>query len=257
MTSLSKVFHNKFPSNKVIQIKSIDVIKNHPKDVQQSHNLEEQYVDLQQKIERAQEELRQLQYEKERLLKDTEDKITKQKEQWAEEKQAFRQQVHEEGYEAGYSLGKEESMKQYEKLIQQGNQIVESATKDYHDTLRQSTHMIIDLAIHTTKKVIKKEFENSPETFKQIVVDAINDITNQEYIHIFVHASQYERLLQQKNELKQLLDDHTNLSIYVDQEAAEDSCVIEYPSGKIDASVDTQLSQIRQALREIIVENNQ
>lgn len=241
---------------KVIQIKSIDVLKNDEKKLETSHQAKDAHLHMKQKIQHAQEELQQLQVKKEQLLEQTNAEIREQKKLWEEEKQTYIEQAQQEGYEDGFSQGKEESIKQYDHLIQKVNEIVELATKDYHKTIKQSDQTIIDLAIHTAEKVIHQHLQDQPETFTQIVQDAIDDLTDQAHIHIFIHASHYDHLIQQKDELKQLIGNDTKLSIYVDSTATQDSCIIEYPAGKIDASIDTQLTEIRSVLLKIATEKN-
>lgn len=258
MISLSKLFHsnNKSPA-KVIQIKAFDVIKNDQKQSTLTQNTNEEYVDIKQQIEQAKKELLQLKEEKAQLLKQTEAEINKAKEQWNQEKQTYIKQAKDEGYTKGFSFGKEESMKQYEHLILEANDIIRAATKNYDELIKQSDHMIIDLAISVAEKIIHQKLHDNKDVFSQLVEDVIEDLTNQEHIYIHIHSSHYEYMQQRKNELEQLIDENTKLSILVDPDATDDSCLIEYSTGKIDASVDTQLKQIKTVLHEIVTGNNE
>ncbi|MFB4475339.1 flagellar assembly protein FliH, partial [Oceanobacillus caeni] len=58
-----------------------------------------------------------------------------------------------------------------------------------------------------------------------------------------------------KQELTQLLENNLKLSIYVKEELDVNACIVEHPFGQIDASIDTQLSQIKQILQDVVQEN--
>ena len=55
----------------------------------------------------------------------------------------------------------------------------------------------------------------------------------------------YQYLLSQKEELITIFSHETNLFIYPNEDLPEDGCVIESESGRLDASIDTQLLEIK------------
>ena len=59
-------------------------------------------------------------------------------------------------------------------------------------------------------------------------------------------------LLSKKEELLSIFPQDTNLVIYPDSDLSEDSCLIESPSGRIDARIDTQLTEIKMNLIEFL-----
>ena len=67
---------------------------------------------------------------------------------------------------------------------------------------------------------------------------------------IHVHPNQYEFLLSKKEEILSIFTQDTNLVIYPDSDLSEGSCLIESPTGRIDAGIDTQLTEIKNALIE-------
>jgi len=114
--------------------------------------------------------------------------------------------------------------------------------------------MIVKLAVRSAEKVIKQQLSEHPESFLEIVKAAIHELKDHAVVSIFLHPDNYEHVLKQKDELRQLLDAETKLAIYIREDLEKNSCLIEHPYGQIDASVDTQLDQIRQALEEKAME---
>ncbi|WP_099158096.1 flagellar assembly protein FliH [Virgibacillus ndiopensis] len=252
---MSNIFSNNNPSNirkKQIKIRPIQLEK---KEVVTENDLEEESTSIMDKLKLAQEELQQIEQEKGKMLADAKAAIDDEKKNWQEEKQMLTKQAHEEGYNDGYEVGKRESLENYQRLLDKANETIDAASADYHSILEQSDEKIVDLAVHVAEKIIKQRFVEEPSSFLPIVKAAIKEIKDQSTISIYLHPDNYEYVVKQKEELIQLVDKETRLTIYVNREMEVNSCLIEHPFGEIDASVDTQLKQLRKVLQEIAGES--
>lgn len=245
--------HQPVLEKKVIQIKPVDYFKKQ-QELEESPPNE---IDIhREEIESTKKELKQLQSEKERLLQSVQEEIETEKHNWQKEKEHWIEQAKQEGYNAGFALGKEDGYSQYKALIDQANSIIQSAREDYYQTVEQNEETIIHLAMHTAEKILQQKIADKPEMFINIVRTAIQDIKDQSNITIYLHPANYQFVLQQKEELMRLLEKEAALSIHINERLAENACIIEHPYGQIDASVDTQLTQIRQILQEFAMEKN-
>lgn len=239
---------------KLIKIKSIEPKKIEQPNTVHSLPLQDEKNIIEEELQIARAELEQVKKEKENLLQSTIQEISNERENWKQEKEVLVKQGYQEGYDIGLVEGKQAAQEQYDDLMDQVNDLVHIAQKDYHATLEKSEHMIIDLAIATSEKIIKQKIAEDSEVFLEIVTAAIEEIKDQSVISIHLHPSNYELIMKQKSELSNSLDGDTKLSVYVDQKMIENKCLIEHPFGQIDASVDTQLEQIRDILHQIMME---
>src|SRR5699024_10443843 len=120
------------PSNqRLIKIKPMELIKN-----DSSHSQEE--VTPNDENTTIQTELQNLKEQQSRLIKETEAEIATEKANWETEKQTYVEQAKEEGYQAGFAHGKQESMNEYALLLEKATEITKAAKTDYHKTLEQS-----------------------------------------------------------------------------------------------------------------------
>src|SRR5699024_12514814 len=117
--------------------------------------------------------------------------------------------------------------------------------------------LIVHLEVRSAEKIIKQHLSPQPQSFVEILKAVINELKHHAILLIFLHPNNYDSALNQKDELRQLIDTETRLAIYVKDDLKDNGCVIEYPYGQIDASVDTQLEQIRAALQEKVMEKKQ
>ncbi|MBP1968102.1 flagellar assembly protein FliH [Virgibacillus natechei] len=244
--------HTQNRQSKVIELKPIEVTKKAPN---QTLDLEVEDSKVKDEIQNARDELQKIEQQKKQHIADTKSEIENARQNWKNEKKQFIEAAKEEGYNAGFSQGKEEGILNYQHLIDKANSIMEEAIKDFHSTIEKSDEAILGLAIHIADTIMKQKLTEDPRSFLSIVKAAIKELKDQSVITIYLHPNNYEYVIQQKDELELILESETNLSIYVDESVKENGCVIEHPFGQIDAGTDTQLQQIRKVLYEIATEN--
>ncbi|MEC5422694.1 flagellar assembly protein FliH [Virgibacillus sp. C22-A2] len=243
---------SKLHTEKIIKIKPIEFLRK-----RDDHTASLSEDSIQEELKQAHDELQNLLKEKELLVKETTAEIEAAKENWKTEKQNYIKEAEHIGYEAGYKNGKEESLEKYRHLLDKADSITKSALSDYHTTIDKNEETIIELAIHTAEKIMNQKIAEDPDAFLSIVKTAIGELKDQSVITIYLHPVNYQFVLQQKEELNQILENEAKLSIQVNEEVAENGCLIQHPFGQLDASIDTQLQQIRDALHELAMENKQ
>ncbi|WP_430785933.1 flagellar assembly protein FliH [Virgibacillus flavescens] len=244
-------------SQKQIKIKPMEVLRKTDTKKYNVAHIDEEIAAKEKKLQQMKQELNELKQQSESLLVDAQKEIELEKENWNNEKQQLISETKKQGYETGFSTGKEESLKHYADLLSKTNEIVDSATIDYHAVLESSEEVILQLAMQAAEKIITLKLNDKPETFIDIIKSAINEIKEQSVVSIYVHPDNYQLVIKQKDELHRLLDSDSKLTILVKDNLQVNDCVIEHPFGQIDASIDTQLNQLRALLHEVNMENKQ
>ncbi|UJL47936.1 flagellar assembly protein FliH [Virgibacillus sp. NKC19-16] len=234
--------------HRVIEIKPIQFSKKTRDECLKQEN------NLQDEINKAKDQLQSLYDQKELLLHETKVQIEKEKRDWEDEKQQYIERSKEEGYKAGFLQGEEASLAKYQHIVDKANTMTDEAIRDYHSTIDKSEEAILDLAIHIAENIMKQKLTDEPNSFLSIVKAAIKELKDQSVISIYLHPTNYEYVLKQKDELVIILENEIKLAIYVNEDIQENGCLIKYPYGQIDAGIDTQLKQIRNVLHEITTE---
>lgn len=187
-------------------------------------------------------------------LQETNDTITKLKNEWDQEKLNLTEIARDEGYQAGFLQGEKDANEQYSKILQVAKLTVEKSKHDFIEQVEQSEEVILRLGIKVAEKVLKAKIDENKEVFLQIVKHAIKEVKDYTDINVIVHPSMYELVLSQKDELRALLNSENNLFIYPNEELKESDCVIESSFGRIDASIDSQLAELKAKLLELLQE---
>ncbi|GGM21360.1 putative flagellar assembly protein FliH [Paraliobacillus quinghaiensis] len=216
---------------------------------------QETLENIQKQQVQAEEELKLTRDKVDQLLADTKKRIETEQEQWKEEKARWVEEAKQQGYQDGFQLGKQESITEYKKLLEQARKIVELAEQEGEAILAQSEPKILRLGLVAASKIIHQELEKS-DAYIDIVRNVLREVQEQPLVRIKSNPADYEKMQKYKDELRLIIDTKAELTFYPDEALTEGACVIETPFGKIDASVDSQLETLRHSLFDLAGEIN-
>ena len=240
----SQIAYPDQPEKKVISIKKFQVCELQENEqaeiIPPSHDvLEEARLEAEQIILTAKKEQESIKAD-----------LMQEKLNWEQEKVNLIKEAKEEGYQAGWKEGESQGYAECHSYITDAQKVITAAKNDYHSYLESSERTILELALKIASKIVATKIEDDQEYFLSLVKKAVKEVRNFSETQIHVHPNQYEFLLSKKEELLSIFTQDTNLVIYPDSDLSEGSCLIESPSGRIDAGIDTQLTEIKNALIE-------
>jgi flagellar assembly protein FliH len=183
---------------------------------------------------------------------DIRDQILQEKGHWINEKQQWIEQAKKEGYEEGQMLGRQQGFEEYKKLMDQANSIVESSKEEFIHKLEQSEKVILDLGIKAAEKILNNSINENPELFLSIVRQLIKEAKEFKAIQIHIHPSRHQLVSSYKKEIDALLWNNAECYIYANEDLMENQCILESNNGRIDASIDSQLVELKKKLLELI-----
>ena len=185
-------------------------------------------------------------------------------EQARESMQAEAERVYQEARESGYQKGYAEGMEQAreegarkqaeeaERLAGEVQQFLRQAGKALDRQLEDNLDDLRDLAIAIAEKVISVSLKSSTDIIGRMVQTALDKRKHREWVYIYIA----ERDIKHKEQIPASLmsavsglSDRVRIIPMADDESG--ACVIEMPEEIIDASVSTQLSNIRSMLTDV------
>ena len=176
------------------------------------------------------------------------ERIADERARWEHDRENYAEQARQEGYKDGFQHGSEEARRQYSTLIDEARNVVEETKKAYIRHLEESELVILQLGIKTAERIIGEELQEEPSKFFSLVKRALKEAREYKEVQIHVHPSQYGLLNEGKQDLLTVFPADTELYIYPNEDIGELSCLIESENGRIDASVDSQLVEIKTKL---------
>ncbi|WP_194165595.1 flagellar assembly protein FliH [Oceanobacillus sp. CFH 90083] len=240
---------------KQISIKPIESII--PPAITSAEDATEVHQQLTETISLQKQELASIEEQQKKRIEESDHQIEEARNRWETEKQELIKQARQQGFQQGYEDGKQEAYTQFEHKLQEANHIVDIAKEDYHQALEKQAESIVEISMAVANKVLHHELKGQPDYIRSLIKEALDEVRYQPVIVIVIHPDYYEEVHSYQGELQRLVGDETKLSIHADTSLQPTDCMIQYPHGQIETSVNTQLEKIREALIDYVMEDVQ
>ena len=167
---------------------------------------------------------------------------------YKEEKLKARQSGHDEGYQTGLNQGRAEGRAQAEKVLQQLDQAIKDAVQQRETLLNEAKQKILDLVIQISRKVTFDAITVDPETTLAMISGVIDTLIDRSRLkikvnpdHLPIVEQNIERFMAGSATIKEI-------SIEPDPRVRYGGCLIETPTGDIDARLESQFEVIEETI---------
>jgi len=227
--------------------------------VVRQHELEEAQLLKDQIIQAAELAAEQLilhaKQEAEQLRKDALSEIDVWWEERRQQDQEYIEQSRLKGHEAGFIEGAAAAELQindkYAGLMIEAQNILEQSYEMQRKTILDADLFLLEMSCGIAEKIIAKQLDQSAEWIIDMIKQAIKRSSEKGTIAICVAPSQFAYIQSVREELTHVIDPQAELHVYPDASVRDYGCVIKTNFGTIDARVETQLTEIKQALMDI------
>lgn len=159
-----------------------------------------------------------------------------------EEADAIRESAVKEGYQAG--------MEQASEDLQQIRETFAAFMNAKQEVYEQIAPDILEISVDIAQKIIKKEVSEDPQVLVNNIVDVLKSLSKDENkIALRVNPVQVDVVKQQVPEILTIAGLDARVSVLADEEVSEGGCLVTTSNGVVDATVETQLSVICEALK--------
>lgn len=166
----------------------------------------------------------------------------------------MRQDAVRKGYEEGMRLGREEGLRHYQQAVEalrsEVQKLVDAILAERQRLWEEMEPQVIDLVLEIARKVLREEIQARREATLSIIKHALRRVTDVEHVRIRVHPDDLQIAREHRDDFLAVCDGVKQIEIVDDQRVGGGGCIIETPSGTIDASSRTQIQSIEKSLRE-------
>jgi flagellar assembly protein FliH len=216
--------------------------------VESKENRQERLEMIEAEMEEAHKKANQLILEAEEEAKRILEQVELERRQAQLDIEQLKQEATEQGYQDGFTQGQNEGFRSYSSLIEQAHAIIAQSELEYEKTIESAEPVIVELATALANRMVDQQLDVNPEIWASLLKQVMSEVREHENVRIYVHPDWFERTSHQKEELEQLLSHTENLFIYPDAGLMSNGCVIESKYGRIEASVDKQLEELKTQL---------
>lgn len=181
------------------------------------------------------------------------------REEARQEQEEIRAGARDEGYREGYAQGTSKAMDDAirdreataARLEKEVQAFLEKASLAREEMLLQSQDELLELCLSVAEKVVRVSLKSSSEVIVRMIQTATERMKRQEWVHIYISGCDTRQLAQISPALTSTLgalSQHIKVVPMGDDESG--TCIVETPEEIVDASVSTQMSNIRDVLYE-------
>ena len=174
-----------------------------------------------------------------------------------QEQEEIRAGARDEGYREGYAQGiakaMDDAVRDREataaRLEQEVQAFLEKASLAREEMLLQTQDELLELCLSIAEKVVRVSLKSSSEVIVRMIQTATERMKRQEWVHIYISgcdARQVAKISPALTGTLGALSQHIKVVPMGDDEGG--TCIVETPEEIVDASVSTQMSNIRSVL---------
>lgn len=177
------------------------------------------------------------------------------REQAQKEAEDLRRDARSEGFNRGFAEGMAKGMSESRdrreeeaaKQVKEVQAFLETAARDREQLLDQTKEEMKDLALTVAEKVIRVSLKSSSDILLRMIESATERYKRREWAHVYIAGCDAKAMAYTIPELASSLS-HVSDRVRVIPMADDESgtCIIEFPDQIIDASISTQMDNIRE-----------
>jgi flagellar assembly protein FliH len=163
----------------------------------------------------------------------------------------------EQGYQEGTEKAEEAVREEYEKQLQEARSILENAQVQKKQIIQEAEPFLIELSCEISKKIINHQLTISQDWVIELIKKVLTRKREKGLITLCVSPPHFSYIQDARGELALAVDSQADLQILPDGTVEDHGCVIRSSLGSIDARIDTQLTEIKNALYQIALRSQE
>jgi flagellar assembly protein FliH len=162
-----------------------------------------------------------------------------------------RQQGFEEGYREGAQQAEIQVKEKFRDMLDQARGILEQSYQLKEQIIQESEPFLIELSCAIAEKIVARQLTVEPRWVIDLIQSLLARRREKGIITLCVSPGQFSYIQDAREELVLHIDPQAELQIIPDASVTDHGCVVRSSFGSIDARIDTQLHEIKHALRQL------
>ncbi len=218
--------------------------------------LEEEVYTEKPNVKEIEELLAEAKEEAEMIIKEAHLEAARYIDQISADIEKTRETKYKEAYDKGYNEGLKKAEEQYQNILQEANNIKETALLDYEQEMANLEADAIRLILEISRKVIAEEVKTNKNLILSMAAQAFKKCALKDEIVLKVSSEDFEYVHENKEELLASSEGIGELEIKRDSALKSGACIVETPFGSLDASIDTKFNLIQEEFIDSLAGNN-
>jgi len=188
--------------------------------------------------------------EAERLIRHAEEEAKRIIGKAKEQEEKILKEAEKRGYKKGYEEGIKAAGAEADRIRQKAFEALAEAEKKREEIIRSSEEEVVELCMAIAAKVVHAHVDVHRETVIKLAREALERLAAAKYYTILVNPDDVELVEQYVDELRRSVSSNSHIHILGDAGISYGGCKVETENGIINATLESQLDEIRKVLSE-------
>ena len=171
-----------------------------------------------------------------------------------EQAEILRKEAYEEGLREGRREGHHEAYEQHQKAYEQERAETRASARALFESVSEEKTKILEkyiddlkrVSLAVAEKIIQTSLQSSGDIVKRMILSATDKMTKRQWAKIYIAKSNVGLSMEADTEFLEALSRLSdNVKVITMDQEEEGTCIIELPDEIIDASVGTQIENIK------------
>lgn len=171
---------------------------------------------------------------------------------WKEERAQLEQQAYDEGFQIGFTEGRDKALAEMKAAIEQANEITRKSKEIAEEYQVSQERVILELAMKVAERILNEKLEEDEKQFLSVVKRALMEVREMKEVKLYVSVDKYDVVSANRSELAAIFPPDTPFLIFATEDFDATECYIETNHGRIVVSIDEQLNELRERLIEVL-----
>jgi flagellar assembly protein FliH len=167
------------------------------------------------------------------------------------ELERLRQEVREQAYHEGYVSGERAAEEKWRQDVDTASRVLQEATVLRGEIISEAEPFLLELSVQIAESIIGRQLTLEPEWMLDMIRNVLSRERRKGLVTLCVSPEQFPYIREAREELRMVLDSQADLQIIPDTTVRGYGCVVRTDFGSLDARIDAQLSEIKQALLQV------
>lgn len=163
-------------------------------------------------------------------------------------------EIYELNKQNGFDEGFEKATSEVQALKDEAEQAILDIKAEKERLENELEPQLINLVLDISQKILTTSFQINPEIISLLIKKGLQNVKEVANIKISVSESQYDFILNNKNQILDIDTEKNNIQIIKDSSLENDDCIIETEFGTIKCGVKEQFNGIKEAFKYILGE---
>ncbi|HOF04137.1 MAG TPA: FliH/SctL family protein [Syntrophales bacterium] len=168
--------------------------------------------------------------------------------EFAEEMRQKEARAYEQGVLAGRTQNEDRYSLEMKKRVDNLDKVIRELALLKQRLLQEAEEEMVRLSLHVAEKIIHHEIATNREVILHVLKEAMKSVLDRDNITIRLHPDDYQQIMEIRSEFLANFDGLKNVIFQQDEGIKKGGAVIETPHGEVDARIEQQFREVKQAL---------